>query len=198
MSLRAGARYVYGEMSSGLLPPYSVGPDSLFVAFYASAEIGCHLALGWPKPARILDLFTEFRCHTNGAWDRQKKAGLLDALIHFGIPCIDAAEKDEMRALALRGGPWSEEERLDLLNYCEGDVDSLAKLLPAMLPDINLPFALVRGRYMAAVATMEHNGTPIDVDLLDKIRDRWDDIKDQLIRRDRLRIWSLRRPHLQA
>ena len=35
---------------------------------------------------------------------------------------------------------------------------------------------------MAAVATMERNGTPIDVDLLDKIRDRWDDIKDELIR----------------
>jgi DNA polymerase-1 len=28
---------------------------------------------------------------------------------------------------------------------------------------------------------LEHNGTPIDVDLLGKIRDRWDDIKDQLI-----------------
>ncbi len=28
-------------------PPYSVGTDSLFVAYYASAELGCHLALGW-------------------------------------------------------------------------------------------------------------------------------------------------------
>lgn len=25
-------------------PPYSVGPDSLFVAYYASAELSCHLA----------------------------------------------------------------------------------------------------------------------------------------------------------
>ena len=30
------------------------------------AELGCHLALGWPMPARILDLFTEFRNQTNG------------------------------------------------------------------------------------------------------------------------------------
>ena len=125
--LKSGRKLRLWRDELGPLPPYSVGPDSLFVAFYASAEVGCHLALGWPKPARILDLFTEFRCHTNGAWDRQKKAGLLDALIHFGIPCIDAAEKDEMRALALRGGPYSEEERLDLLNYCEGDVESCSQ-----------------------------------------------------------------------
>ena len=47
-------------------PPYPTGPDTLFVAYYASAEIGCHLALGWPVPERVLDLFTEFRNHTNG------------------------------------------------------------------------------------------------------------------------------------
>jgi hypothetical protein len=28
------------------LPPYATGPDTLFIAYYASAELGCHLALG--------------------------------------------------------------------------------------------------------------------------------------------------------
>ena len=50
----------------GPSPPYATGPDTLFVAYYASAELGCHRALGWPMPARILDLFTEFRARTNG------------------------------------------------------------------------------------------------------------------------------------
>ena len=27
-------------------PPYGVGPDDLFVAFFASAELGCHRVLG--------------------------------------------------------------------------------------------------------------------------------------------------------
>ncbi|HJZ55301.1 MAG TPA: hypothetical protein VKE74_10100, partial [Gemmataceae bacterium] len=45
---------------------YPVGPDVLFVAYYASAELGCHLALGWPMPARVLDLYAEFRNLTNG------------------------------------------------------------------------------------------------------------------------------------
>src|SRR5262245_54859417 len=47
-------------------PPYDTGPRSLFVAYYASAELGCHLALGWHMPARILDLSAEFRCLTSG------------------------------------------------------------------------------------------------------------------------------------
>src|SRR5262249_35647397 len=34
------------------VPPYPTGPDVLFVAYYASAELGSHLALGWPVPAR--------------------------------------------------------------------------------------------------------------------------------------------------
>src|SRR4029450_4981008 len=31
-------------------PPYSIDPGALFIAFYASAELGCHRVLGWPMP----------------------------------------------------------------------------------------------------------------------------------------------------
>jgi hypothetical protein len=91
-----------------------------------------------------------------------------------------AAEKDIMRALVLRGG-WSEQERSDILAYCEADVEALARLLPPMLCHIDLPRALLRGRYMAAAAEMEHNGVPIDAPLLGKLRDRWVSIQDKLI-----------------
>ena len=47
-------------------PPFDCGPGSLFVAYYASAELGCFLALGWSMPACILDLYAEHRCTTNG------------------------------------------------------------------------------------------------------------------------------------
>src|SRR5262245_35750399 len=40
----------------GSTPPYNVNEHSLFVAYYASAEMNCHLALGWQLPQRILDL----------------------------------------------------------------------------------------------------------------------------------------------
>src|SRR5205823_12031664 len=102
-------------------PPYPIGPDVLFIAYYASAEMGCHLALGWPLPVNVLDLFTEFRTLTNGL-NPPSGNGLLGALDYFGLSTMDAAEKTAMRELALRGGPWTEEEKAALLAYCEQDV----------------------------------------------------------------------------
>jgi hypothetical protein len=68
-----------------------------------------------------------------------------------------------------------------ILDYCEEDVEALKRLLPAMLPRIDLPRALLRGRYMAAAAAMEHNGPPIDVEMLTRFREHWTDIQDDLI-----------------
>jgi len=86
-----------------------------------------------------------------------------------------------MRKLVLRGGPWSDAERIAILDYCETDVEALARLLPAMLPKIDLPRALLRGRYMAAAARMERNGVPIDIGTLWRLKRYWQDIQDQLI-----------------
>jgi hypothetical protein len=161
-------------------PPYPVGEDSLVVAYYAPAEMGCHLALGWSTPARVLDLYAEFKNMTNG-----KKlpcgAGLLGAMAWFGLDAIDANEKEGLRNLAIRGGPWTDSERKALLDYCESDVIALAKLLPVMLPHIDLPRALFRGRYTAAAARMERAGIPIDVDALSTLEANWEEVKRQLI-----------------
>ena len=72
--------------------------------------------------------------------------GLLGALRLFGLDGIEAAEKDSMRQLAMRGGSYTADERRALLDYCQTDVDALARLLPALLPQIDLPRALLRGR----------------------------------------------------
>jgi hypothetical protein len=162
------------------LPPYGTGPDSLFVAYYASAELGCHLALDWQLPARILDLFAEFRCLTSGR-PVPCGNGLLGALAYHGLDGLAAAEKDYMRQLAMRGGPYTAGEQEDLLAYCQSDVDSLARLLTAMLPTIDLPRALLRGRYMAAAARMEWAGVPLDTEALDRLRGGWETIKGRLI-----------------
>jgi DNA polymerase I len=168
-------------------PPFPIGADSVFVAYYASAELGCFHALAWPKPANIIDLFAEFRDRTNRIAQRRKpgvkppSAGLIDALAYFGLDTIGAIEKDEMRALVLCGGPWTTEERGATLEYCASDVAALERLLPAMLPRLDVPRALLRGRYMAAAAAMEHAGVPIDTVTLDLLRERWTDIQDDLI-----------------
>jgi DNA polymerase-1 len=178
--LRSGRRFRIFENEFGSTPPYATGPDALFVAFYASAELGCYRVLGWPMPERILDLFTEFRNHLNGL-PKPAGSGLLGALTYFGLDTMNAVEKKELQQ-AIGDGTWrgrfSPEEILD---YCEKDAIAPAQLLAVMAPHIDLPRALLRGRYMAAAAAMEHAGTPIDVETLTLLRDNWETLKDRLI-----------------
>jgi DNA polymerase I len=178
--LRSGRKIRLWCDEFGNKPPYPTDRDVLFIAYYASAEMGCHLALNWPVPVRILDLFTEFRNHTNGV-PVLAGNGLLGALAHFGLDSVGAEEKDTMRALILRGGPWTEADKKAILDYCESDVAALARLLLGILPHVDLQRALLRGRYMAAAAGIERNGVPIDVETLALLRRHWDDIQHALI-----------------
>lgn len=162
--------------------PYPLGPSSLFIAYYAVAELSCHLALGWGTPVNVLDLYVEFRNMTNGL-ELPLGRGLLGALGYFGIDVMGAAEKEDMRALALRGGDYTASEKRALVEYCGRDVDALGKLLPLILPRINLPQALIRGRFMPAAARIEHEGVPIDVEALGRLRASLVQVKDKLIAR---------------
>jgi hypothetical protein len=89
-----------------------------------------------------------------------------------------------MRAKFIAGDfdAWTPEEKQAGLDYCETDVEALAKLLPAMLPKLDLQHALLRGRYSGpAVAAMQHVGVPIDVKTFRLVTDNWGSIIDELI-----------------
>ncbi|MED5614597.1 DNA polymerase [Janthinobacterium sp. P210005] len=166
--------------------PFSTEPDSVVIAYYASAEMGCHLALGWPLPANVIDLYAEFRVETNGMM-LPVSNGLLGALEFYGHNGITALEKDAMRELILRGGEYSVMERKGILDYCESDVVATIKLLTAMQPVIGEPqrlqHALLRGRYTKAVAHIENAGVPIDGALLGQLRRHWSSLQNRLIAR---------------
>jgi DNA polymerase-1 len=168
------------EFTSLKAPPYGIGRDALFVAYYGSAEMGCHSALGWPYPVHVLDLFPEFRNLTNGLPTFSGR-NLLGALAYFGLGGIDAVEKQSMQGLAARGAPFAPEERAALLDYCQEDVMALVRLLAVMLPRIDLPHAINRGRYMKACARIEDAGIPIDTELLAAFQASWEQIKSGLI-----------------
>ena len=161
-------------------PPFAVGIDALFISYYASAELGCCLALNWPMPSRMVDLYAEFRCQTSGL-PVPCGHSLLGALTYYGIDGIGASEKASMRQLAMRGGPYTASEQRALLDYCQSDVDALVQLLLVMLPRLDLPRALLRGRYMAAAARIEWTGIPIDTDTLARLRTHWDTIRTRLV-----------------
>jgi len=169
----------YGEFTA--TPPFRVDAEALYVAFYASAEMGTHLALDWPIPPNIVDLFAEFKVATNGR-DTPSGSSLLAALAYYGLDSMTAAQKDLGREIAMRGPPWEAGQRAQLLAYCGQDVDATARLFMRMAPTIDLPRALLRGRYMAAVARIERHGTPIDTATLATLRAQWEHIKEDLIR----------------
>lgn len=168
------------ELAGLAAAPFPTDASALFVAYYASAEMACFIALGWPTPANVLDLFIAFRCQTNGKSTPSGK-GLLGALAYYGLDSIAADEKSEMRALALRGGPWDAAEQKALLDYCESDVLALAKLMPVMQGDIDWPRATLQGQYAVAAAHIEANGVPIDATTLAVLQNGWHDIQHNLI-----------------
>ena len=168
--------------TAGISCPIPLGKDVLYVAYFSTSELKSHLSLGWPLPANVLDLFVEFRCLTNGL-PLPAGANLLGAMVYFGLSGIAYTEKKTMRELAIRGAPFSNQERRELTDYCRSDVDATTALLPYLMDKLNLGQALLRGRYMRAAARIEHTGIPIDVEILEQLRVNWELIKDSLVRR---------------
>ena len=178
---RYWATELYGMSDS----PFETGEDVALITYFAPAEVQSMLALNWSIDVSIIDLFAEFRCDTNGD-PTVIRRGLVHALDYFGLTDLKPDEKDEMRSLILSGGPWNKKQRLAILDYCTQDVICLGPLISSMLQrspwtDFRLNHALIRGRYMKAVGSMQHLGIPIDLDLLDQLNANWDAIKLKLI-----------------
>jgi DNA polymerase-1 len=183
---RSGREIRLWQDEFGSRAPFRTDEGALFVSYAANAELKCFLQLGWPMPARILDLYAEFRARTSGMGKEQSRS-LLAALSFYGLPHITSDEKDAGRALVMKGPPWSESERRAVLAYCATDVEPMGQLLERMLPRIRasrlgLGQGLLRGRYMAAVAAMESTGVPIDTQTLTAIRTHKDEIRADLVR----------------
>jgi DNA polymerase-1 len=179
-STRSYYRLWEDELRQYSKPPFVIGPETVLVAYYASAEMACFEGLGWELPENVLDLYAEFRNLTNGIFLPEGRS-LLGALKYFGLDSITSEHKDVMRDLALRGGPYSTEEKDSLVKYCQSDVDSLLPLYEAMKGFLNLPHALLRGLYTTALARMESLGSPIDYPTYKGLCRHWEGIKSQLI-----------------
>lgn len=185
--LRTGRELrVWDEDLRTCAPP--IPPDALFVSYNAVAEFSCFLELGWPRPRYVLDLYVEFISFANGRHDVLgiPKMKLLSALSYFGLSHLDPDTKKDWIDRILHGRPYSDEDRLGILEYCASDVIALEHLLPPLVKRLHhrahwLDHALQRGRYMWAVATMERRGVPLDTPTLTRLSEHWDEIKRGLI-----------------
>jgi hypothetical protein len=164
--------------------PHRTDREALFVNFVANAECACHLALGWPVPANVLDLSPAFRNLTNGRLTPGGK-GLVGALRWYGLDSIGAKQKDAMQKRVIQGWPFTAEEQQQILDYCASDVDALQRLLPKILaePAFDLGVALYHGEFVAASALMEHRGVPIDMDIFRHLANEtvWRDVRDAMV-----------------
>lgn len=107
--------------------------NTVFICYSAPAEIGVFLELGLPLPHHICDLYAEFLAITNGRRPKKARMRIIDAMAAYGLNPVDVEEKAEMRALAMRGGVYTAQEKADLLDYCASDVYALRALWPRML-----------------------------------------------------------------
>ena len=171
--LRSGQTLRLWRDELGEQPPYRTDRDVLFVSFVANAECACHLALGWPLPAHVLDLSPAFRNLTNGRSTPEGK-GLLGALRYFGLDTIGTKQKDAMReahhaGLAVHAG----RARADfaLLRQRRGRAAPLC--CRACLPMRSISASrCYHGEFAAVSALMEHHGVPIDMEVFRAARRR--------------------------
>lgn len=143
--------------------PYPTGPQCLLVTIDANELIGCHLVLGWRLPERIIDLSVEYRNATNGI-RRPFGAGLVGALICFGRPAVDGMD--------FGTSPEAVARKLSAVSH----------LFRAMCPTLDLGRALLRGRYMCAVAHIEALGVPVDLQPIQRLRSAWPAIHDMVVK----------------
>lgn len=175
--------------------PFNCGSRALAVAHYAAAELGCFIQLGWPFPMHVFDTYIEAKLLYNGREGLVQRQTESDDPIKYSLAAlsvwfchnnVDVHEKAEMRRLAMRGGPYTPEERKALIEYCESDVDALQAVFPRLVSQMeswqfDSSYEL-RGRYVKAVSRMEHNGAaPINIGLMNEVLDQIDVVKTKMI-----------------
>ena len=147
------------------------------IAHYALAELACFLELGWKLPTEVIDTLAEARVARGqvvpfgGSW------GLLNVACQFGISTMSSDYKKEMRSLSM-GDDNPTHNREELMAYCHEDARTGLETWLAMEPRVDLPQALLRGRYLKALAEVERRGIPADVDLIGRLRESWQRIRD--------------------
>ncbi len=144
LSLKTGRRWDYWADDIPILPPFSFGPDTVYLMHFGEAEFACFHVLEWGLPTFIFDTYTiitQLRArpakkvcgvkHIPAPYNHGKS--LVGTLKSFGIEHAMKDEKEDMRALAMtdkRSDEFSQNERRDLLHYCRTDIDPYVGLLP--------------------------------------------------------------------
>jgi DNA polymerase I len=176
----------------GATPPFDIGPDALFVAYSAWAEMICFLVLGWRFPVHIYDLHTAYLAISNKLLPYQPdevclkpRKALPDACRAYGITGWEHLDKKSLQT-AIGAGTWrGTYSPSEIVDYCEQDVAKSAELLRAMIRSkaIDGDRVVFWSEYSAkAIARIQARGMPIDVELWNLVQENRAAVVAELLR----------------
>ena len=168
----------------GREPPFDTGPDALFVAYSAWAEMTCFMELGWEFPEHIFDLHTAYLAasnvllpHNPDEVRKRQEKGLAAACRAYDIEGWENIDKKAI-AKAIGEGRWREYGRDGCFNYCEEDTKKETELLRKQLrgwsqfQPASVEHILHWSNYSAkAIAQVQARGMPIDMFLWNAVQE---------------------------
>jgi DNA polymerase I len=180
----------------GPMPPFDIGPNTLFVAYSAQAELTCFLTLGWQFPAHIFDLHTAYLAVSNillpynpdEVRKRQRKR-FPEACRAYGVDGWERIEKDKI-SKDIGEGRWRDHGKEVVLEYCVEDVRASAILFRKQLEgnsrfkpaDVERVIFLWSEYSAKAVARIQAKGMPIDMSLWNLVQENRDPVISYLLR----------------
>ena len=179
----------------GEKPPFDIGPDTLFVAYSAWAELTCFLTFGWKFPEHVFDLHTVFLAASNVLLPynpdeirKKPRKRLSDACRAYGIEGWEKIDKDTI-AKDIGEGRWRDYGREAVFAYCEEDVRASTQLLREQLrgrrglPPADVARVPWWSNYSSkAVAEIQAKGMPIDVPLWNIVQENKETVISYLLR----------------
>jgi hypothetical protein len=180
----------------GAAPPFDIGPDTLFVAYSAWAELTCFTTLGWKFPTHVFDQHTAYLAASNillphnpdEVRKRQRKR-LPDACRAYGIKGWEQIDKDSI-AKDIGEGRWRDYGQAAVYDYCEEDVKKSVELLRAQLNGrprfaaASVKHVLHWSNYAAkSIALIQARGMLIDMPLWNSVQENKAAVIGALLRR---------------
>jgi DNA polymerase-1 len=168
----------------GIAPPFDIGPDTLFVAYSAWAEMTCFKVLGWKFPVHIFDQHTAYLAASNVLLPynpdevrKKPRKRLSDACRAYGIDGWERIDKESI-AKDIGEGRWQKYGQEVVFDYCEEDVHMSTLLLRrqlrgnTMFPAADVERVLHWSNYSAkSVAQIQARGIPIDVQVWNLVQE---------------------------
>ena len=141
------------------------------IAHYALAELACFLELGWALPTEVIDTLAEARTEAGQVVPSGGSWGLLAVANRCGLSTMSSDHKNEMRGLAM-GEQVPVERRQGLMEYCLEDVRAGLAIFRALKISLHHSEAVLRGRFLKALAHVERLGIPADVGLVALLQEK--------------------------